>query len=84
MAVYSVAEAKNSLPRLIKLVAEGESVQITRRGKPVAEIVALPHVKPRPTQAEKQAFYDRLERQLATQPMLNRTIVDVMDEMDDD
>jgi prevent-host-death family protein len=38
MAAYSVAEAKNQLPRLIKLAMQGEEVVITRHGKPVAEI----------------------------------------------
>lgn len=38
MAVYSVAEAKNRLPRLIDKVLEGEEVVITRRGKPVVEL----------------------------------------------
>jgi prevent-host-death family protein len=38
MASYSVAEARNHLPRLIKAAAEGEEVVITRHGKPVAEL----------------------------------------------
>lgn len=38
MAVYSVAEAKNRLPRLIDKALEGEEVVITRRGKPVVEL----------------------------------------------
>ncbi|MGQ2990634.1 type II toxin-antitoxin system Phd/YefM family antitoxin, partial [Brevundimonas sp.] len=42
MAAYSVAEAKNTLPRLLDKAIEGEKVIITRHGKPVAEIRSLP------------------------------------------
>jgi prevent-host-death family protein len=36
---FSVAEAKNKLPELIKAVEDGESVTICRRGIPVVDIV---------------------------------------------
>ena len=35
----SVAEAKNTLPKLIKAVEDGESVTIYRHGTPVVDIV---------------------------------------------
>jgi len=38
----SIAEAKNRLPELIRAVENGESVVITRHGKPVAQIVPPP------------------------------------------
>ncbi len=38
MTAYSVAEAKNTLPRLIDKALAGEAVVITRHGKPVAEL----------------------------------------------
>ena len=38
MKSVSIAEAKAHLSELIDQVVAGESVQITRRGKPVAEI----------------------------------------------
>ena len=38
MATYSVADAKNKLPRLIDQALEGEAVVITRHGKPVVEL----------------------------------------------
>lgn len=41
MSSYSVAEAKNTLPRLIDRAREGERVIITRHGQPVAEIRPL-------------------------------------------
>ena len=36
---YTVAEAKNRLPQLIKQAETGERVVITKRGIPVVEIV---------------------------------------------
>ncbi|MBV8897602.1 MAG: type II toxin-antitoxin system prevent-host-death family antitoxin [Acidobacteriaceae bacterium] len=46
---YTVAEAKNKLPALIKQAEAGEQVIITRRGVPVAEIVQKKKdVRPKP------------------------------------
>ena len=39
MTEYSIAEAKNNLPKLIDRALAGEQVTITRRGKIVATIV---------------------------------------------
>ncbi len=38
MTAYSVADAKNRLPKLIDKALAGEQVIITRRGKPVVEL----------------------------------------------
>jgi prevent-host-death family protein len=38
----SIAEAKNRFTKLIRAVEEGEPVLITRRGRPVAQIIAAP------------------------------------------
>lgn len=38
----SVADAKNHLSELLRSVAEGERVVITRNGKPVAQLVPAP------------------------------------------
>jgi prevent-host-death family protein len=40
MADYSIAEAKNHLPKLVDRAVAGEEVTITRRGKRVAKIIA--------------------------------------------
>ncbi len=40
MASYSVADAKARLSELIDRAEAGETVSITRRGKPVARLVA--------------------------------------------
>jgi prevent-host-death family protein len=38
MARYSVAEAKNNLPKLLDLTLKGEEVTITRRGEPIVDL----------------------------------------------
>ncbi len=42
----SVAEAKNTLPKLIKTVEDGESVTIYRHGIPVVDIVRTRQADP--------------------------------------
>lgn len=44
MSHYSVAEAKNNLPKLLDRMLAGETVVITRRGKPIARLE--PETKP--------------------------------------
>jgi prevent-host-death family protein len=39
---FSIVEAKNRLPELIRAVEEGERVVITRHGKPVAQLLPPP------------------------------------------
>jgi prevent-host-death family protein len=41
METFSLAEAKARLSELVTRAVEGETVQITRRGKPVAQITAI-------------------------------------------
>jgi prevent-host-death family protein len=42
MPEYSVAQAKNGLPKLIDRALAGEEVIITRRGRPVVELRPAP------------------------------------------
>jgi antitoxin (DNA-binding transcriptional repressor) of toxin-antitoxin stability system len=42
----SVAEAKNTLPKLIKAVEDGEAVTICRHGAPVVDIVRTMRAHP--------------------------------------
>jgi prevent-host-death family protein len=48
MSHYSVAEARNNLPKLLDRMLEGEEVVITRRGKPIAHLHPVRSSKPRP------------------------------------
>ncbi len=46
---YSISQARNSLPSLVHAVEDGASVELTRRGRPVAVLVSI-------------SDYDRLTR----------------------
>lgn len=52
MGSHSVADAKNRLSELIDLALSGEGVVITRHGKPVVELKALPEPPRRMTEAD--------------------------------
>lgn len=41
MKQYSIAAAKNSLPALIHSVEDGQPVELTRRGQPVAVLLSV-------------------------------------------
>ena len=38
---YSISQARNSLPALVHAVEDGASVELTRRGRPVAVLVSI-------------------------------------------
>lgn len=48
MGAYSIAEAKAHLSAIVEQVHRGESVTLTKRGKPVARIVSLIEPPPKP------------------------------------
>jgi prevent-host-death family protein len=54
----SVAEAKNRLTQLLRAVEDGESVVITRNGKPIAQIVPPP---PERRKVRLGAMKDRIQ-----------------------
>ena len=80
MAKYSVADAKDHLPKLIDRARAGEEVIITRHGKPVAEL--------RPTtQAasnDQAAIYQRLRKHRMQGPFLNITSVELLNQLYED
>ena len=39
--IYSIAEARNSLPALVHQAETSSAVQLSRRGKPVAMIISI-------------------------------------------
>jgi len=41
-ATVGVYEAKTHLPRLLKAVEEGETITVTKHGRPIAQIVPFP------------------------------------------
>lgn len=73
MTTYSVADAKNHLPKLIDRVLEGEEVIITRRGKPVVEL--RPAVaRPAPPIGSDEWLFERRVR-----PGVGLTSVELLD-----
>ena len=69
MPVYGVAEAKNTLPKLIDRALQGEEVVITRHGKPVAE---LRPVQQRPTPPRGTLEWLRSRRSTGRRPHVGR------------
>ena len=74
MANYSVAEAKNHLPKLIDKALEGEEVVITRRGKAVVEL--RPAAAQRWSRHEADAWLDARTR---ARPGVGLTSVEILD-----
>ena len=64
MTAYSVADAKNNLPRLIDRALAGDEVVITRHGRPVAELRA----RPQEQKLAAPATYDWLKAQRDARP----------------
>jgi prevent-host-death family protein len=76
MTAYSVAEAKNTLPKLIDKALAGEEVIITRRGKPVVEV--------RPTSpltAGATGTHEWLRVRTRARPGIGLTSVEILDLM---
>lgn len=59
MSTYSVAEARNGLPRLIDKAKAGERVTITRRGEAVAELVPVQALPPKDPSAPHEWLKSR-------------------------
>lgn len=76
MADYSVADAKNHLPKLIDRAMSGEEVIITRRGKPVAELKPTSRVT-----AGSGGAYDWLVRRRRARKGVAMTSVELLDDM---
>lgn len=70
MASYGVAEAKNNFTHLLDRVQDGESITITRHGKPIAELRATP-APAKLTGAERQAWYDAFVKRRNARPPLS-------------
>ncbi|HEX3920181.1 MAG TPA: type II toxin-antitoxin system prevent-host-death family antitoxin [Caulobacteraceae bacterium] len=83
MANYSVAEAKNHLPHLIRLATEGQEVVITRHGKPVAEIRARPQTARLPS-VDRAEIYAWLRAERESRKPLDIDSVQLLNEMHDE
>src|SRR5690242_14657634 len=74
MTAYSVAEAKNTLPKLIDRALQGEEVVITRHGKPVAELKPLRQQPPAPA-----GTYAWLRSRRDARPGVDLSSVEILD-----
>ena len=63
MGSVSIADAKAHLSELVERAAGGETVQITRRGKPVAQIVAAKAPRKRIDIAGLRAMVEKMPMQ---------------------
>lgn len=82
MANYGVAEAKNKFTHLLDRVEKGESITITRHGKPVAELKAAPQA-PKMTPEERRAAYDAFVKRRDARPPLGMSAADLIRSMRD-
>jgi len=74
MTTYSVAVAKNTLPKLIDRALKGEEVIITRRGKPVVELRPT-SPKPKPPIGTDEWLFERTR----ARPGVGLTSVQILD-----
>jgi antitoxin (DNA-binding transcriptional repressor) of toxin-antitoxin stability system len=74
MTEYSVADAKNHLPKLIDKALAGEEVIITRRGKPMVELKRVP-VRP----STPKGIHEWLFQRTRARPSVGLTSVQILD-----
>jgi antitoxin (DNA-binding transcriptional repressor) of toxin-antitoxin stability system len=84
MASYGVAEAKNNFTHLLDRVQEGESITITRHGKPIAELRATPtETKAKLTLEERQAKWVEFMARPMVEPPPGLSGVEIVRKMRD-
>jgi prevent-host-death family protein len=77
VTAYSVADAKNQLPKLIDRALAGEEVVITRRGKPVVEL--RPTADPPSQPKSKKEWHEWLFERTRARPKVGLTSVQLLD-----
>jgi prevent-host-death family protein len=77
MAEVNLAQAKAHLSAIIDRVEAGETVTITRRGRPVAKLSAVDAPK-------KPIDFEALRRFRESQPMAERSSAEIIREMRDE
>jgi prevent-host-death family protein len=80
MAVYSLAQAKDQLSRLVDEALTGEPVTITRHGKPVVTLTpTAPTLKPLDDE-----YLEQMRQRRALRPSLGADSVTLVREMRDE
>lgn len=82
MSTYSVAHAKEQLSRLIEEALSGETVTITRHGKPVVELHSVE--KPEPIRRPSAELIERIAAEAKKRGPLGISGVDLVREMRDE
>jgi prevent-host-death family protein len=77
MSEISVAQAKARLSEILNRVEAGETVTITRRGRPVAKLSAVDAPK-------KPIDFEALRRLRESMPPLERSAAEIIREMRDE
>jgi prevent-host-death family protein len=83
MAIYSVAEARDGLTRLLQKAEAGEDVVITRHGQPIAKVVGIAP-KPAPTQADRDAIWARIDALRESMPPADIPSVELIRQLRDE
>lgn len=60
MSRYSVAEAKNQLPELLREVERGKPVEITKHGEPVAVVLSVGDYKQLINKEKASSFWNKV------------------------
>jgi antitoxin (DNA-binding transcriptional repressor) of toxin-antitoxin stability system len=81
MSSYPIAKAKEQLSRLIDEALAGETVTITRHGKPVVELRAF---EVAPKQQSSAHLIDEIAARAKLRPWLGKSAVDLLREMRDE
>ena len=83
MANYGVAEAKNKFTHLLDRVEKGESITITRHGKPVAELRAPTQRGPEMNLEKRRALLRDLADWRERQPPMPMSAAELVRQMRD-
>ena len=83
MATYGVAEAKNRFTHLLDRVEKGESITITRHGKPVAELKSPASQEPPVNLEKRRALLRELAEWRRRQPPLPMSAAELVRQMRD-
>lgn len=83
MASYGVAEAKNKFTHLLDRVEKGESITITRHGKPVAELRAPAQRGPEMNLEKRRALLRELADWRSRQPPVPMSAAELVRQMRD-
>jgi prevent-host-death family protein len=81
MPVYTIAQAKDQLSKLVDEAIAGEEVTITRHGKPVIE---LRPARSRGAGRPSPELIDKIATRAKTLPTLGENAVDIIRRMRDD